>query len=92
MKSNFSFFQMKENRTEFKDIDLPEDFEDPPEEREIDLNLFASAWDLDLFREAQSLASEDLENSLRGMPDLRNTKYIEFGKWEMEVGIKINMR
>ena len=59
--------------------------EEPPEDREIDLSPFASDWDLKLFKEAQALASEDLENNLKGLPNIKTTKYIEMGKHEMEV-------
>ena len=31
------------------------------------------------------MASEDLENSLKGLPDTKTTRYIEMGKYEMEV-------
>ena len=55
------------------------------EEREIDLSPYASEWDLKLFREAQALASEDIESSLKGLPDAKAIKYIEMGKHEMEV-------
>ena len=59
--------------------------EEQNEEREVDLSQYASEWDLKLFREAQALASEDLENSLKGLPDTKTNRYIEMGKNEMEV-------
>lgn len=57
------------------------------EERETDLSPYASEWDLKLFREAQALASEDIESSLKGLPDAKAIKYIEMGKHEMEVDL-----
>ena len=36
-----------------------------------------SSWDLKLFREAQILAAEDAEDALKGLPEVKNTKYIE---------------
>ena len=77
-------FQIKEIRNAYRENNLP-DQDEPPEEREVDLKPFASEWDLKLFREAQALAAEDLENSLKGLPDSSNTRYIEMGKFEMEV-------
>lgn len=79
------FKLIKEERAEFSESDVPFSMEEPPEEREPDLKPYASEWDLKLFREAQGLASEDLENSLKGLPDAKTTKYLEMGKNEMEV-------
>ena len=31
------------------------------------------------------MAAEDAEESLRGLPEVKNTKYIEIGHYEMEV-------
>jgi histone acetyltransferase MYST2 len=61
------------------------DHQTSQEDRETDLKAFASEWDLKLFREAQSLAAEDVEASLKGLPDSRSIKYIEMGRNEMEV-------
>ena len=79
------FFKIKESRGEQDDANLPSGPDEPLEDREVDLKPYASDWDLKLFKEAQALASEDLENSLKGLPDIKNTRYIEMGKNEMEV-------
>ena len=76
--------QIKDARSGFLDTDVPE-LDEPPEEREIDLKPYASEWDLKMYREAKALASEDLENSLKGLPNTKTTRYIEMGKYEMEV-------
>ena len=84
--SKHSFSQIKEARATHLLSELPSSNPDePPEDREVDLAPFASDWDIKLFREAQSLASEDLENSLKGLPDTKKTRYLEMGKHEMEV-------
>jgi hypothetical protein len=46
----------------------------------------ASEYDLALFREAQAQASQAMEDQLKGLPDVKGTKYIEMGRFEMEVG------
>lgn len=84
----FILVKIKEARSSHSSSNLPSvtNLEENSEEREVDLKPFASEWDLKLFREAQALASEDLENSLKGLPDTKTTRYIEMGKFEMEVG------
>ncbi len=77
---------VQEARSTHKTTDLPVvGLEEPPEDRQMDLSIFASDWDLKLFREAQSLASEDFEDSLKGLPDTKTIKYLQLGKYEMEV-------
>eukprot|EP00095_Tigriopus_kingsejongensis_P006180 maker-scaffold191_size271209-snap-gene-1.32 protein:Tk06180 transcript:maker-scaffold191_size271209-snap-gene-1.32-mRNA-1 annotation:"histone acetyltransferase kat7" len=77
---------IKEEREDFQEEEVPFSMDQEiMEEREPDLKPYASEWDLKLFREAQGLASEDLENSLKGLPDTKTTKYLEMGKNEMEV-------
>ena len=45
--------QIKDARSAYRgDVDIP-DLDEPPEERELDLKPFASAWDLKMFREAK---------------------------------------
>ncbi len=81
-------FQIRAARSTHSSSDLPSvetPSAEPSEDRETDLAPFASAWDLRLFREAQALASEDLEQGLKGLPDTKTTRYIEMGKHEMEV-------
>ena len=56
--------QIKDARSAYRgDVDIP-DLDEPPEERELDLKPFASAWDLKMFREAK------VRNSKK--PSLRN--------------------
>lgn len=52
---------------------------------EPDLNNFVSEYDLKLFRDAQAMASEKIEEDLKMQPNTKGTKYIEMGKFEMEV-------
>lgn len=53
--------------------------------REPDLSNFVPDYDLKLFRDAQALASEKIEEDLKSQPNTKGTKYIEMGKFEMEV-------
>ncbi|CAH0555657.1 unnamed protein product [Brassicogethes aeneus] len=53
--------------------------------REPDLTNFVSEYDLKLFRDAQALASEKIEEDLKLQPSTKGTKYMEMGKFEMEV-------
>lgn len=64
-----------------------EDVENSPDEkdREPKLTNIVSDYDLKLFQEAQALASEKIEEDLKGLPYVKGTKYIEMGKFEMEV-------
>lgn len=52
---------------------------------EPDLANFVPEYDLKLFRDAQALASEKIEEDLKSQPCTKGTKYIEMGKFEMEV-------
>ncbi len=52
----------------------------------------ASDWDLALFREAQAKACQAIEDQLKGLPDVKGTKYIEMGRFEIEVrGHKVHI-
>ncbi|XP_008197990.1 histone acetyltransferase KAT7 isoform X1 [Tribolium castaneum] len=53
--------------------------------REPDLSNFVPDYDLKLFRDAQALASEKIEEDLKTQPNTKGTKCIEMGKFEMEV-------
>ncbi|XP_030751236.1 histone acetyltransferase KAT7 [Sitophilus oryzae] len=53
--------------------------------KEPDLNNFVPEYDLKLFRDAQAMASEKIEEDLKSLPSTKGTKYIEMGKFEMEV-------
>ena len=46
--------QIKDARSAYRgETDVIPDLDEPPEERELDLKPFASAWDLKMFREAK---------------------------------------
>ncbi|XP_018563178.1 histone acetyltransferase KAT7 isoform X2 [Anoplophora glabripennis] len=49
------------------------------------LTNFVPEYDLKLFQDAQALASEKIEEDLKTLPSTKGTKYIEMGKFEMEV-------
>ncbi|XP_059471366.1 histone acetyltransferase KAT7 isoform X2 [Neocloeon triangulifer] len=53
--------------------------------REPKLGNVASEYDLRLFMEAQAAASDKMEDDLKGLPSNKGTKYIEMGKFDMEV-------
>lgn len=53
--------------------------------REPDLGNLVPEYDLQMFRDAQALASERLEQELKSLPSTRGTKSIEMGRFEMEV-------
>jgi histone acetyltransferase MYST2 len=55
------------------------------EEREANLNGIVSEYDLMLFREAQAVASENIENELRQYSSTKGTKFVAMGKFVMEV-------
>ncbi|KAJ8913599.1 hypothetical protein NQ315_013421 [Exocentrus adspersus] len=50
-----------------------------------DLINFVAEYDLKLFKDAQAIASEKIEEDLKTLPSTKGTKYIEMGKFEMEV-------
>ncbi|KAG5896467.1 hypothetical protein JTB14_002608 [Gonioctena quinquepunctata] len=52
---------------------------------EPDLRNFVFDYDLKLFQDAQALASEKIEEDLNNLPSTKGTKYIEMGKFQMEV-------
>ena len=75
---------VKDERSKFRPDNVPET-DEIPDDRELKLEGFASEWDLQLFREAQAAAAEDHENTLKGLPDTKQPRYIEMGRHEMEV-------
>jgi len=75
---------VKDERSKFRPETIPET-DEIPDDRELNLQGFASQWDLQLFREAQAAAAEDHENAYKGLPDTKQPKYIELGRHEMEV-------
>lgn len=82
----------KQYLQKIRDIHLKFKFE-PPEDikpqidktREPDLSNFVPDYDLKMFRDAQALASEKIEDDLKIQPNTKGTKCIEMGKFEMEV-------
>ncbi|XP_075224024.1 lysine acetyltransferase chameau isoform X2 [Lycorma delicatula] len=54
-------------------------------DREPILSKCAPKYDLKLFQEAQSVVCELIEEDLGTLPNTKGTKYIEMGKFEMEV-------
>lgn len=76
--------KIKEMRAKFK----PENIDGPTsldKNREPNLNNIVPDYDLKLFRDAQAIASEKIEEDLKSLPNTKGTKYIEMGKFEMEV-------
>ncbi|RZC42152.1 histone acetyltransferase KAT7, partial [Asbolus verrucosus] len=59
--------------------------QNPDKNHEPDLSNFVPDYDLKLFRDAQALASEKIEEDLKTQPNTKGTKCIEMGKFEMEV-------
>ncbi|KDR23261.1 Histone acetyltransferase MYST2, partial [Zootermopsis nevadensis] len=59
--------------------------EEKDREREPHLTNITSEYDLKLFQEAQAAASEKIEEDFKSLPHVKGTKYIEIGKFEVEV-------
>ncbi|XP_017857902.1 PREDICTED: histone acetyltransferase KAT7 [Drosophila arizonae] len=55
------------------------------EDREPNLAGLVPDYDLQLFREAQALASERIEDELKDLPVGKGIKYISMGKYKMKV-------
>lgn len=53
--------------------------------REPNLEGLVSDYDLQLFRDAQAIASENIEKELKRLPASKGTKYVTMGKFNMEV-------
>ncbi|KAL1139248.1 hypothetical protein AAG570_006234 [Ranatra chinensis] len=58
---------------------------DSGKDRQPDLSRCCNKYDLRLFQEAQAVSSEMIEDELKLLANVRGTKYIEMGKFEMEV-------
>jgi len=71
------------------DDDYPSQEEDEDDigitDKERTIKGLTSEFDLALFREAQAKASDKIENQLKGLPDVKGTKYIEMGRFQIEV-------
>jgi len=78
--------KVKQERLVKEELMSQDDEEDiPVTEREMNLKGLTSNWDLDMFREAQARASKVIEEQLKGLPDVKGTKYMEMGRHQMEV-------
>ena len=85
--------KVKEERLVKEELMSQDEEEDIPiTEREMNLKGLASNWDLDMFREAQAKASKVIEEQLKGLPDVKGTKYMEMGRHQMEVGGVLSSR
>lgn len=76
--------KVKDLRAKFK----IEDVDEKPtvdKNHEPSLSNFVPDYDLKLFRDAQAISSEKIEEDLKTQPNTKGTKYIEMGKFEMEV-------
>lgn len=85
--------KIREIRAKFKPIPPPPtdnkvkvgDVENVLKEREPNLNGIVCDYDLQLFREAQAAASENMENEMKELPPSKGTKYVSMGKFCMQV-------
>ncbi|KAK9880060.1 hypothetical protein WA026_008574 [Henosepilachna vigintioctopunctata] len=77
--------RIKEIRAKFKFEPAEEPKIATDKTKEPNLEDFVSDYDLKLFRDAQAIASEKIEEDLKTQPNTKGTKYIEMGKFEMEV-------
>ncbi|XP_076250022.1 lysine acetyltransferase chameau isoform X2 [Rhynchophorus ferrugineus] len=77
--------KIKDLRNKFKQEPIEDIKPNIDKNKEPDLNNFVPEYDLKLFRDAQALASEKIEEDLKSLPSTKGTKYIEMGKFQMEV-------
>ncbi|KAL3269926.1 hypothetical protein HHI36_008983 [Cryptolaemus montrouzieri] len=84
--------EQKQNLQRIREMRATFKFEQPEEAKisvdktkEPMLDDFVSEYDLKLFRDAQAIASDKIEEDLKSQPNTKGTKYIEMGKFEMEV-------
>lgn len=76
--------KIKEMRVKFK-TEGKETVGTVDKNKEPNLNNIVPEYDLKLFRDAQAIASDKIEEDLKTLPNTKGTKYIEMGKFEMEV-------
>lgn len=86
------FRQSRTEKCERKEIEVPtaaelldESAEDKWREREPNLTGLTSEYDLELFRSAQAEACSKLEEELKTLPTTGGLRFIEMGRFEMEV-------
>ncbi|XP_046449731.1 histone acetyltransferase KAT7-like isoform X2 [Daphnia pulex] len=83
--------QARAQKSERKEIDtsapaeLDENAEDKWREREPNLTGLTSEYDLALFRASQAEASTKYEDELKSLPSAGGLRFIEMGRFEMEV-------
>ena len=77
--------KVKEERKVKEEIMSQDEEEDKDGERETNLKGMVSSYDLNMFREAQAKASVEIEQELKGLPDVKGTKLMEMGRNEMVV-------
>jgi histone acetyltransferase MYST2 len=76
--------KLREMRAKFKPTVKASDIS-CKEDREPLLNGIVSDYDYQLFRDAQAIASENIENELKQLPYAGNIKHVVMGKHNMEV-------
>ena len=77
--------KIKEERKVKEEVMSQDEEEERGEERETNLKGLVSVYDLDMFKEAQAKASLEIEDELKGLPDVKGTKLMEMGRNEMVV-------
>ncbi|XP_018329602.1 histone acetyltransferase KAT7 isoform X2 [Agrilus planipennis] len=78
-------YKIKDLRSKFKMEPVEDIKPNVDKNKEPNLNNIVPEYDLKLFRDAQAIASEKIEEELEKLPNFKGTKYIEMGKFEMEV-------
>lgn len=74
---------IREARAKFEYV--PDGSKTSDTSREPILDGFVPDYDLKLFKDAQAISAEKIEEDLKTQPHTKATKYIEMGKYEMEV-------
>lgn len=79
--------KIRDLRAKFKPTKPVDDSKSFMDDREPNLNGCVSDYDLQLFRDAQAIGSENIENELNAVSDngLCGTKYVVMGKNNMQV-------
>lgn len=77
--------KIRDLRIKFKPISNKMSEENRHDEKEPNLSGIVSDYDLQLFRDAQALASENIENELKQLPCQGSVKFLVMGKHIMEV-------
>ena len=64
----------EERKVKEEAMSQDEDDDTPVTERETNLKGLVSTYDLNLFREAQAKASVEIEQELKGLPDVKGER------------------